>query len=57
MKVRITLTVEVNPDTWEQTYGVDKTNRKALREDVVAYCLGSISESAAANEGAMEIVR
>lgn len=31
MKVRVTLTVEVDPESWELNYGVDK---EAMRQDV-----------------------
>lgn len=56
MKVRMNITVEVDPEAWERTYGVDMTDRKALREDVVRYCNGCVEDSAAANEGCLKVV-
>ena len=48
MKVRVTLVVEVDPETWEMIYG---TGRKELRDDVKQYALGQLQQSAAADEG------
>lgn len=31
MKIRITVTLDINPDAWESNYGI---NRDELREDV-----------------------
>jgi hypothetical protein len=48
MKVRVTLTVEVDPAAWQLAYG---TETEDLREDVRNYIAGSVEESAAAQEG------
>jgi hypothetical protein len=50
MKVRVVITVEVDPDAWEETYGTD---RRDLRRDVRDHVLNDIAESAAAYEGAI----
>lgn len=47
MKIRVELTVEIDPDAWEMTYG---TPRDELRQDVKTYVLGYIQGSAAAEE-------
>jgi hypothetical protein len=57
MKVRMTITVEVDPETWEQNYGIDKADRKRLRQDVEAYCFSCVADSEAAINGSMEAVR
>ena len=36
MKVKITLTVNINPDAWDLNYGTG-TTAKAIREDVRVY--------------------
>lgn len=54
MRVRVTLTVDVDPDAWEMTYG---TPRFELREDVREYVREHVQGSAAADEGAILGVR
>lgn len=45
VKVRVSMTVEVDPELWEQEYGIDKTDRAALRDDVRGYYL-SVAQDA-----------
>ena len=56
MRVRVTVTVDVDPVAWERDYGVDQHDRAALRADVKSYCYGSIAESAAALADAITVV-
>lgn len=48
MKVRVTLTIDVDEAAWTLAYG---TEPEDIREDVKSYVLGSVEHSAAANEG------
>lgn len=50
MKVRITLTLDIDPDAWNTIYGAGE-ERAAVREDVKSYVLNAIQQSAAAEEG------
>jgi hypothetical protein len=54
VKVKISVTVEVNPQEWTQTYGVE--GAKEIREDVKSYIVGQIQGSAAADECSMTVV-
>jgi len=45
MKVRVAITVDVDPDAWEREYGIDKTDRTTLRDDVRSYYL-SVAQDA-----------
>lgn len=51
-KIRVTLTVEVDRDAWEEAYGSGDGQPK-LHEDVRAYVLQAIQESGAAEEQAI----
>ncbi len=53
MKVRVTVTVEIDPDAWMQTYGVE---RDEVRRDVREYVEGSVHELAGIRECAPEEV-
>lgn len=53
MKIRIEMTVEVDPQAWELTYGIPADDTKQLRADVKSYLLWQVHGSAAANEGAI----
>ena len=44
MKVRISLTVDIDPEAWERNYGLDARETAAMREDVRAYCIDTIRE-------------
>lgn len=55
MKVAITLTVTVDPETWEDEYGV--AGAAALREDVRSYVTTLVQGSAAACSGAISDVK
>ncbi len=50
MKVRVVLTVDVDPEVWEETYGADRTD---LRQEVKDHVSNDIAESAAAYAGAI----
>jgi len=49
MKVRVTLTVEVDSDAWAEEYGLVQS--KAVREDVEGYVRQAVFESPAAQAG------
>lgn len=53
MRVRVEMTVEVDPEAWELTYGVGK---KELREDVRTYVFGCVDNSAAGAECGLRVV-
>ena len=46
MKVRVTLTVEVDNTTWAEQYGVGETDRE-VGQDVREYVLHAVHESPA----------
>jgi hypothetical protein len=50
------LVVEVDPQAWEDEYGIDASDRVAIIEDVRKYCFGQLAESAAAQAGALKVV-
>lgn len=54
MKVKISLTVEVDAEAWTATYGVE--GAAAIRQDVKTYVEGSIDSSAAAHECGLKVV-
>ncbi len=53
MKIRLTYTVDVDPEMWKQAFGID---RSELREDVHAYFRNLIQQSAASEETELEVV-
>ncbi|MGW6754517.1 hypothetical protein [Streptomyces sp. NPDC055006] len=53
MKVRLTYTVDVNPEKWMDSYGVAKDD---VREDVRAYMRNLIQQCAAAEESDLEVI-
>lgn len=48
MKVRVTLTIDVDPEAWTLAYG---TEPDQIRDDVKTYVLGTVQHSPPANEG------
>jgi hypothetical protein len=52
MKVRVTLTLEVDPDTWVDIYGILGV-RRDVRGDVLNYVENQVQQSAAAEQGAI----
>jgi len=42
MKVRVTVTLDVDPEAWERTYGVEKSE---LRTDVLLWAENTLQES------------
>ena len=50
MKVRITLTIDVDREAWSDIYGNGDAATE-VREDVRSYVLEQIHQSAAADEG------
>lgn len=54
MKVIVSLTVEVDPASWTETYGVEGTT--AIRQDVKDYVRGQIEDSAAADECGLKVL-
>jgi hypothetical protein len=53
MKLKISLVVQVDPKAWQEIYGIDS---ESVRDDVRAYVLNQISQSAAAEEGGITSV-
>ncbi len=52
MKVRVTLTIDVDRDAWNSIYGNGNGDGAAeVRDDVRAYVLEQVQGSAAADEG------
>jgi len=54
MKVRVTVTVEVDPDAWAQEYGLFPA---VVREDVDTYVRQAVFESPAAQAGLIRVPR
>ncbi|MBP6997916.1 MAG: hypothetical protein KBB39_17415 [Phycicoccus sp.] len=50
MKVRVTLTIDVDRDAWNSIYG-NGDGAAEVRDDVRAYVLEQVQGSAAADEG------
>jgi hypothetical protein len=48
MNVRVTLSIEVDPEAWMLAYGCPPED---VREDVKVYVAGGVESSAAAQEG------
>lgn len=57
MRVRVSLSVEVDRDEWERQYGVDAHMVAVIRDDVRRYVVGAVRDSAAADSGAIVEVR
>lgn len=51
MKVRVEITVEIDPDAWYRAYG----NSGSMRTDVKEYCVTQVQGSAAADECGLEV--
>lgn len=49
MKIRVVLTVEVDPAAWDTTFG-SSTIPAEVREDVRSYALGCVQQSAGVEE-------
>ena len=56
MRVRVVLSVEIDPEAWEALYGTGATGQ-LLREDVRVYCEAQVYGSAAREEGAITHTR
>ena len=56
MKVRVTLSLNVDPEAWDLAYGTG-TDAAAVREDVKSYVVTYIQQSAAAEEDGITDVR
>ncbi|MFE9381767.1 hypothetical protein ACFYMO_00800 [Streptomyces sp. NPDC007025] len=56
MKVRITLTLDIDPEAWSLAYGTT-TEAAAVREDVRSYVLNSVQGAPAVEEGGITDVR
>jgi hypothetical protein len=52
MKIRLTYTVDVDPETWSNSFGVA---REDVREDVRDYFRNLIQQCAAAEETGLEL--
>lgn len=57
IKVRVSMTIEVDPEIWELEYGDDPADKAALRETVRAYAQQQVAGSAAADSGAIRSVQ
>lgn len=53
MKVRITLTLDIDPEVWGLEYGAAPED---MRDDVRSYVLDAIQQSAAGDSGAIREV-
>jgi hypothetical protein len=53
MKIRLSYTVDIDPELWERAYGVGKDE---IREDVRSYMRNLIQQCAAAEETDLTIV-
>lgn len=53
INVRVSMTVEVDPEAWELEYGDDASDRAALRESVGSYVRNQINASTAVESGAI----
>lgn len=51
IKIRVTLSLEVDPDTWTLEYGTD--GRSAIRDDAKSYVLEQVAGCTAAESGAI----
>ena len=56
MKVRITLTIDVDRESWSDMYGTTDAATE-VREDVRSYVLNQIQQSAAADDGGIVSAR
>lgn len=55
VRVRVTMTIEVDPAAWSDAYGVE--GRRNIAEDVRVYAVGYVQQSAAADECGLRVVR
>lgn len=56
MKVRVTLTIDVDRESWSTIYGTTE-GANEVRDDVRSYVLNQIQQSAAADEGGIVSAR
>ncbi|WP_330478690.1 hypothetical protein OG301_26800 [Streptomyces platensis] len=57
MKVRVTLSLDIDLEDWSLAYGTDPKDPAAVRENVKEYVLNAIQQSAAADEGGIRETR
>ena len=58
MKVSVTLSIDVDPETWAENYAESTgPSASAVREDVRRYVLSQVQQSAARECGAITFVR
>lgn len=55
MKVRLTVTLDIDPEAWDLAYGTG-TDRKSIREDVLQYLQGFLDGCSAIEEGGIRSV-
>lgn len=55
MKIRVTLSLEVDPKIWDDLYSVELPDE--IRLDVKSYIANDVQSSAAADAGAIKVVR
>lgn len=53
VKIRLTFTVDIDPDEWVRSYGVERSD---VRSDVYSYFRTQIQGSPAAEETGLEII-
>lgn len=53
LTVRLTVVVTIDPEAWQLAYGVDASDRNALREDVASYLTTHVQETAGRDEDAI----
>lgn len=57
MKVRVTLSLDIDPESWSLAYGTNPRDLAALREDVRSYVLNDIQNAPPVEEGGITDVR
>jgi len=53
MKIRVSLTVEIDPETWSHTYGDEPETRAEWADEIRRHILNDIAGSSAAEAGAI----
>lgn len=57
MRVRIEMTVEVDPEVWATEYCLAADNKRAVADDVRNYYINSVHESPVGQLGGIQVIR
>lgn len=57
MRVRIVMTVEVDPEVWAYEYGLDPSLKREIAEDVRNYFVNGVQECPVAQSDGIKVVR